>query len=221
MKTVVAIYTSGALVNDMKQMFTDHIPECRLINIVDDSLIQDVIKAGHVTGSVTRRLLDYYRSAEDAGADIILNTCSSIGEVVDMGRRSAKVPIVKIDDAMTMEAVKMGARIGVIATLPTTLDPTVKLVQSQAQKLGKEVIVVEGLAQGAFQALMDGNSEEHDALILKTTKTIAGQVDVILLAQGSMGKMRDQLIRETGKPVLASPLLAVHAVRDMLKEATQ
>lgn len=221
MKTVVAIYTAGALVNDMKQMFSDHIPECRLINIVDDSLIQDVIKAGQVNGSVTRRLLDYYRAGEEAGAHIILNTCSSVGEVVDMGRRSAKVPIVKIDDAMTMGAVEMGSRIGVIATLPTTLDPTVKLVQSQAKKIGKEVIVVEGLAEGAFQALMDGKSEEHDALILRITKAIAGEVDVIILAQGSMGRMRDKLMQETGKPVLASPLLAVYAVRDMLKEAAQ
>ena len=221
MKTVVAIYTAMAvgLMNDVKQMVTAEIPDCRLINIADDSLIADVIKAGEVTPAVTRRLLDYYRAAEEAGATIILNTCSSIGEVVDIARKCAHVPIVKIDDAMTLKAVNMGNRVGVIATLQTTLGPTVRLVQRKADEQQKTVSVVEGLAKGAFEALMGGNSDEHDALILKTAKAIAGEVDVIVLAQGSMARMQEKLQQETGKPVLSSPLLAVQLVRDMLKEA--
>ena len=221
MKTVVAIYTAMAvgLMNDVKQMVAAEIPDARLINIADDSLIQDVIKAGEVTPAVTRRLLDYYRAAEEAGATIILNTCSSIGEVVDIARKCAHVPIVKIDDAMTLKAVNMGSRVGVIATLPTTLGPTVRLVRSKAGEIKKDVAVVEGLAKGAFEALMGGNGDEHDALILKTAKAIAGEVDVIVLAQGSMARMQEKLQQETGKPVLSSPLLAVQLVRDMLKEA--
>ena len=223
MRTVVAIYTAMAvgLMADIKQLVTEEIPDCRLINIADDSLIQDVIKAGGPTVSVTRRLLDYYRAAEDAGADVILNTCSSIGEVAEMGRKSAKVPLVKIDDAMAMKAVNMGSRVGVIATLPTTLGPTVRLVQSQAKKIDKSVAVVEGLAVGAFEALMSGDAEKHDALILQTAKDIADKVDVIVLAQGSMAKMQDKLAQATGKPVLSSPRLGVQEVRDILKGATQ
>ena len=221
MKTVVAIYTAMAvgLMSDVKQMVAAEIPDCRLINIADDSLIADVIKAGQVTPAVTRRLFDYYRAAEEAGADIILNTCSSIGEVVDMARKSAHVPIVKIDDAMTLKAVNLGSRVGVVATLTTTLGPTVRLVKSKAAEINKEIAVVEGLAEGAFQALMSGNSEEHDAVILKKAKEIAPDVDVIVLAQGSMARMQEKLQQETGKPVLSSPLLAVQLVRDMLKEA--
>lgn len=39
------------------------------------------------------------------------------------------------------------------ATLPTTLDPTVRLIRQQAAKVGKEVEVVRGLAEGAYQIL--------------------------------------------------------------------
>lgn len=220
MKTVVAIYTAMAvgLMNDVKQMVAAEIPDVRLINIADDSLIADVIKAGQVTPAVTRRLLDYYRAAEEAGATVILNTCSSISEVVDAARTCAHVPIVKIDDAMTAKAVGLGSRIGVIATLPTTLGPTVRLVQRKAGEQNKAIKVVEGLAKGAFEALMGGNGEEHDTLILNTAKEMAPAVDVIVLAQGSMARMQDKLQQETGKPVLSSPLLAVQLVRDMLKE---
>jgi Asp/Glu/hydantoin racemase len=202
-------------------MFAGNIPECRLINIVDDSLIADVIKAGQVTERVARRLLDYYRAAEEAGADIILNTCSSVGEVVDIGRQCAHVPIVKIDDAMTLKAVSLAQRIGVLATVSTTLGPTVRLLQRQANSAGKGIAVVEGLAGTALQALIAGQVEEHDALLLETAKGIADQVDIIVLAQGSMARMQDPLARETGKLVLSSPLLAVQSVRDMVRGAAQ
>ena len=223
MKTVVAVYTAMAigLMNDIKQLVAEEIPDCRLINIADDCLIQDVIKAGGPTVGVTRRLLAYYQAAEDAGADVILNTCSSIGEVADIGKKCAKVPLVKIDDAMARKGVQMGDRVGVIATLPTTLGPTVRLVQRKADEIGKKVAVVEGLAKGAFEALMSGNAEEHDALILQTAKDIASQVDVIVLAQGSMAKMQEKLAEATGKPVLSSPRLGVQEVRDILKGAAK
>ena len=223
MKTVVAVYTAMAigLMNDIKQLVAEEIPDCRLINIADDCLIQDVIKAGGPTVGVTRRLLAYYHAAEDAGADVILNTCSSIGEVADIGKKCAKVPLVKIDDAMARKGVQMGDRVGVIATLPTTLGPTVRLVQRKADEIGKKVAVVEGLAKGAFEALMAGKAEEHDALILQTAKDIAGQVDVIVLAQGSMAKMQEKLAQATGKPVLSSPKLGVQEVRDILKGAAK
>ena len=223
MKTVVAVYTAMAigLMNDIKQLVAEEIPDCRLINIADDCLIQDVIKAGGPTVGVTRRQLAYSHAAEDACADVRLNTCSSIGEVADICKKCAKVPLVKIDDAMARKGVQMGDRVGVIATLPTTLGPTVRLVQRKADEIGKKVAVVEGLAKGAFEALMSGNAEEHDALILQTAKDIAGQVDVIVLAQGSMAKMQDKLAQATGKPVLSSPKLGVQEVRDILKGAAK
>lgn len=223
MKTVVAIYTAMAigLMNDIKQLVAAEIPDCRLINIADDALIQDVIKAGGPTVGVTRRMLGYYQAAEDAGADVILNTCSSIGEVADIGKKCSKVPLVKIDDAMTRLAVNIGSRVGVIATLPTTLGPTVRLVQRKADEINKQITVVEGLAIGAFEALMAGKADEHDALILKTAQDIAGQVDVIVLAQGSMAKMQEKLAQATGVTVLSSPLLGVQEVRDVLKGAAK
>lgn len=219
MKTVVAVYTTHILVENIKQLFADIVPDCRLINIIDDSLIDDVANAGQITGSVARRMLDYYRAAEEAGADIILNTCPSVDHVADIGRRIAKVPIIKIDDAMTAQAVEMGETIGIIATSPVMLSPTVRLTRRQAEKADKDVKIIKSFASNAFQAMLAGRPDEHDALILRAAKAIAGQVDVIVLAEGPMAKLVDTLAAETGKPVLASPRLAVEAVRDMLKGA--
>lgn len=216
MKTVVAIHTAMPMVEPTKELFAQHLPDVRLINIVDDSLIQDVIRFGEVTSKVKRRLLNYYFSAVDAGADVIFNTCSSVGDVAQAARELLDIPIVKIDDAMAEEAVNRFRRIGVLATLQTTLDPTGRLLQHFSELLGKNVIITEQLANGAFEAVVSGNRELHDELILQAAVKIKDDVEAFVLAQGSMARMEKQLVELTGKPVLSSPERGVLNVKKVL-----
>jgi len=217
MKTVVAVHTAMAMVEPTKSLFEEHLPGVRLINIVDDSLIQDVIRDGGVTPAVEKRMKSYYQAAVDAGADVIFNTCSSVGEVAIAERKHLPVPLVKIDDAMARIAVKSYQRIGVMATLPTTLDPTRKLINRFAEEMSRNISVVDGLVDGAFQALMEGNTDEHDQGVVKKAIAIAGKVDVILLAQGSMARVQDTIVSQTGKPVLTSPLTGVLEVKSVIE----
>ncbi|TDF90516.1 aspartate/glutamate racemase family protein [Paenibacillus piri] len=220
MKTVVAIYTGQGLADPLKQLFQQVLPDCRLVNIIDDGLIHDVNREGEVSKAIVRRLIGYYRQAADMGADVILNTCSSVGEIVDLALPLIDVPIVKIDEAMANEAVRSFGRIGVIATLPSTLQPTVRLLKAQAAKLGREVAVADGLADGAFHALINGRPEEHDRLITETAQLLAASCDGLVLAQGSMARMEQRLGELTGKPVLSSPRLGLMAVKAMLEQNT-
>jgi len=216
MKTVVAIHTAMPMVEPTRELFARHLPEVRLINIVDDSLIQDVIEAGEVPAAVTKRLMSYYQSSIDAGADVIFNTCSSVGDVALKAKDLLNIPLVKIDDSMAEAAVKKSSSIGVLATLPTTLSPTVRLIQHFSRKLSKEVEISEGLAEGAFQAVLSGDKEKHDKLILDAAMNLAGKVDLFVLAQGSMARMENQIIKATGKKVLSSPERGVLNVKEVL-----
>ena len=92
MKIVVAVHTAMPMVEPTKELFAEHLPEVRLINIVDDSLIQDVIKANEVTPAVEKRLYKYYESSMDAGADVIFNTCSSVGDIDLEAKNKLPVP---------------------------------------------------------------------------------------------------------------------------------
>ncbi|MEI7025914.1 aspartate/glutamate racemase family protein [Paenibacillus sp. y28] len=221
MKTVVAVYTGQGLADPLKAVFQEVLPGCRLVNIIDDSLIGDVVKAGQVPPGVARRLIQYFHHAEELGADVILNTCSSVGEVADAARGFIGVPIVKIDEAMAAKAAIGYDRIAVLATLPSTLEPTMRLVQKQADLAGRQVTLVNGLAEGAFDALVGGKPEEHDRILLETAKRAASDADVIVLAQGSMARMESKLREETGKPVLSSPRLGVEAVKAALELAAE
>ena len=217
MRTVAAFFTAQAIVEPIKQLFAEIIPDCRLINIIEDAMIQDVIQEGQVTPAIARRLVRYYLAAQDTGAELLFNTCSSIGDVAVMARSLVSIPIVKIDDAMAAEAVRTGTRVGVLATLQTTLAPTVRLVKAQAEKAARSVTIVEGLAQGAYEALVGKQPEKHDAMVTAAAERVARQADVIVLAQGSMARMEEALAEKTGKPVLSSPRRGVLEVKAILE----
>jgi len=217
-RTVAAIYTAKAIVEPISALFAEHLPDVRLINIMDDSLIQDVIRENGVPRHVVRRLLSYYRAAQEAGAEVILNTCSSVGEVVDLARKILDIPILKIDEPMARQAVTSAKAVGVLATLPTTLGPTVRLIQSEARRLERQVDVAKGLAEGAFDALLRGAADEHDRRVLRVAERLADKVDLFVLAQASMGRLQRRLEEISGKPVLSSPESGVMAVKAFLRE---
>lgn len=216
MKHVVCVHTAMALVEPLTKIFQEYLPEVTVNHIADSSLIKEVIANNQVTNAVRRRLLSYYNGAADAGADVVFNICSSVGDIADYGNLYARIPVFRIDQPMAAEAVANYDRIGVISTLPTTLDPTCRLLRNEAKKAGREVTLVEGLADGAFAAGQSGDGETHDRLIAEAAQRIASQVDMFVLAQGSMARMEQRLSELTGKPVLSSPVLGVKGLRKFL-----
>ncbi len=214
---IAAIYTGAALVKPLSDLMREILPDYEVMNILDDSMIAEIIAEGTLTKAVKRRLYGYYEIACASGAELILNTCSSIGDAVYGAREFMPIPIVRIDEAMTRKAIAMADSIAVLATLSTTLDPTLQLIERCAKEMGKSVKTVSALAEGAFPAITQGDTETHDRLIAETAKRVSNTCDVLLLAQGSMARMESPLQEMTGKTVFSSPRLGVEMVRDMLE----
>ena len=137
---------------------------------------------------------------------------------MDVARKLVNVPIIKIDDAMTQRAVELGSKIGVMATVPTTLQPTVDLIEQSAELAGKPVEVRQHLCEGAFDVLMGGDRVRHDQMVLDGACELAPQVDLIVLAQASMSRLAPMLSEKTGKQVLSSPRLAAEYVKSQLDQ---
>jgi len=218
MTKIVVVHTGPVTVEPLKAQFAQQMPDARVVNIVDDSLLVDVRAAGRLTPEVTRRLYSYMSSAQDMGADIILNACSSVGEATDVLRGLIRTPIVKVDEAMAEEASALGARIGVVATVSTTLEPTVRLIRKKAAEHGREIEVTECIAQGAFEALLAGDAARHDDIVRRAIIELADHVDVIVLAQVSMARLLAAL-GTLPVPVLSSPQSGVAAVRRALAQS--
>jgi Asp/Glu/hydantoin racemase len=162
-------------------------------------------------------VLGYLESAADAGADLVLVTCSSIGPAVDAARDFVPVPVLRVDEAMADEAVRLGSRVGVIATLTTTLEPTAALVDRRARAAGRDVEVASHVCDGAFEALQAGDRERHDELVREGVLRLAAEADVIVLAQASMARVVDALPeQERTVPILSSPRLGVTRAAELL-----
>lgn len=212
------VHTSATLVPIFQKLCADHLPDVNVFNIVDDSLIKDVIAKNELTKTTAKRVVDHVGSAALAGADFILVTCSSIGAAVELAADLIAVPVLRVDQPMADLAVQTGSKIGVIATLPTTLGPTSDLVNRRAARIGKEITLTSKLCDGAFEALMSGNAEKHDEMVAKALIELSKEVDVIVLAQASMSRVVDGLTDdEKIVPILASPALAIAHLADLLK----
>jgi Asp/Glu/hydantoin racemase len=216
-KTLALIHTSATLEPVFAKLCADKNLGVDLLHIADDSLIRDVIAEGQLTALTSERVQAHIAAAEKANADYIMVTCSSIGPAVDSAKRNGSVPILRVDQPMADRAVRIGNRVGVIATLPTTLVPTADLIRRRAAEINKEVEITAELCTGAFEALMSGNVVEHDAAVIKALRMLSDKVDVIVLAQASMARVIDQLPKEEIKvPILASPPIAVDFLKDVL-----
>jgi Asp/Glu/hydantoin racemase len=215
MKTVFALHTTPVLVEALRKLFPEILPDVRLVNVIDDSLLADVRTAGKLTPSVTRRIIGYGTLAESSGADAILNCCSSVGEAADLLAQTVSIPVVKIDSRMAEQAVEQGSRIAVVATVATTLDPTERLILRKARERGKHVTTQRYLAASAYDALMAGNSEEHDRLLMTEIRRAMSENDVVVLAQGSMARLAP-LLPQDSVPVLSSPRSGIEALKEQL-----
>ena len=202
---VALVYTSTTpeLIELVEKEVGDVLPrETEVASYQDPSILAEVRDAGYVT-------------AVSEGADAILNLCSSVGEVADAAQDIARytgIPIVRVDEEMCREAVRQGKRIGVMATLPTTLNPTKNTILRVAREMNRQVELVDALVDGGFGL----DQEQFKALMSEYAGTIADKVDVILFAQGSMAYCEEYIHEKYGKVVLSSPRFGAAALKDAL-----
>lgn len=213
-KRLALIHTASLLTRVFGDLCKNTMPDVDTFNIVDESLIGNTIAAGKLTANTSKRVAQYIQSAEEAGADLILVTCSSIGPAVEAARPFVNVPVLRIDEPMADIAVQTGNRIGVIATLSTTLEPTIALVEKRAKTQNKTPEIVSHLCEGAFQAVISGDTETHDRIVADGLRTLIPQVDVVVLAQASMARVVDTLSDdEKTVPILSSPQSGIEATK--------
>ena len=217
MKTAL-VYTSttAELIETVEREIRSAIgPDVEILSSQDPSILAEVREAGYVTPTAAARLMGMYTAAVQQGADAILNICSSVGEVADAFQTAARyigVPVVRVDEEMCREAVRRGSRIGVLATLATTLAPTKGTIQRVAREMGRHVTLVDGLVD-AFNL----DQAQFRALLIGAAEKIADQVDVIVLAQGSMAYVEQDIEKAVGKTTLSSPRFGAQALKQALR----
>ena len=211
-KKIAILHTSFVFVTVeqvINDLIAELIPDAEVIHFVDSDVLATVVREGRISDESASRMTHLAQAAQAASADIIFSACSSLGPALDVAAKSVTIPVVKIDEAMAQEAVLRSARIGVLATVPTTLGPTSDLILAHAAAEGKKVTVEQALCEGAFDILMTGDRARHDVMVTEEAMKLAQRADLIVLAQASMSRMAGPLQEKTKLPVLASPRMGI------------
>lgn len=216
-RQLALIHTVTALVPVFAELTQRLLPGWETFNLVDESLLRNTIRSGVLEPITSRRLAGHVWSAVDAGAEAVMVTCSSLGPAVDATVPLCPVRLFRVDEAMADAALATGRRIGVLATLATTLEPTRDLIARRARQQHKDIALSHAVCAGAFEHLQKGERDRHDEAIAAELARMAPVVDVVVLAQASMARVVDALPPgAVGVPVLSSPRLAVERLsRDL------
>jgi Asp/Glu/hydantoin racemase len=222
MPTLGLVHNSPMLAGVFNEIAARVMPDVRILHFVDESTIKNTIAAGHLQKATMRQVIRLVGSTFDAGCDVAMVTCSSIGRAVEMAAELYDQPVLRVDRAMAEQAVASATRIGVVATLSTTLDPTADLVRRVAAEQGKDIELVAHLCQGAFDAVMAGDGATHDRIVGEALTNALADVDAIVLAQASMARVVASLPEGAVKaPVLSSPELGMLRAAEVLKALTK
>ncbi|MEV5976467.1 aspartate/glutamate racemase family protein [Streptomyces sp. NPDC052114] len=143
------------------------------------------------------------RVAGGGAVGAVLCTCSTIGGVAEAVGADVGVPVLRVDRPMAAAAVAEGARIVVLATVASTLGPTVTLVEEEARRAGREVSVRAELVDGAWERFEAGDSVGCAEVVAGAVRGVR-DADVIVLAQASMAPAQ-RLLSDGTVRVLSSP----------------
>ncbi|MFG2309343.1 aspartate/glutamate racemase family protein [Streptomyces sp. NPDC048566] len=155
------------------------------------------------------------RRAVDAGARAVLCTCSTLGAVAE--RTGAAVPVLRVDRPMAAAAVAAGPRVVVLATVASTLGPTVALIEEEARLAGRAVEVRTRLVADAWDLFAAGDTGGCARLVADAADAVT-EADAIVLAQASMTPAQDLV--GTAVPVLSSPRLGLAAAAAAVRRQT-
>jgi len=200
------------------QPYLDEIvPEVEVVHYVDDT-IQNTNFACE-PGTIPRRnyakFVQGALSQQDYGVDLILLACSTFNRAVEHARPMVDTPLLQIDRPMMDLAVRDGRRVGLIATVPTTVPASQRLLQLAADEAGRPVEIRTRLLGEAFQVLKAGNTARHNEMLIEAIDSLSLEVDAIVLAQISMSALEPSLGR-TRVPVYNSGRTGVTRVRELL-----
>ena len=200
------------------QKYLDEIiPEVEVVHWVDDT-IQNTNFAcapGTIPPENYAKFIQAALSQQTYGVDLILLACSTFNRAVEYARPMIATPLLQIDRPMMDLAVRHGPRIGLLATVPTTVPASERLLRFAATDAGQTVEITTRLCSAAFAALKAGQPEKHNDLLLAEIDRLSGEVDAIVLAQLSMSALEPRLTA-TKVPVYNSGRTAFTEIRRRL-----
>lgn len=213
---ITLIHATSVAIAPIAEAFAWGWPEAEVYNFLDDSLAPDLERAGRLDDGMIDRFRNLARYAMDCGTNGILFTCSAFGSAIEaVAAELSPVPVLKPNEAMFEAALKIGGKLGMLATF----EPSVPSMEREFEQLAKAACVepmLESLCvPGAMEALRAGDADTHNRLIAEAAPGLA-HCDAVMLAHFSTAQARSTVATALNVPILTSPDSAVKKIKAAL-----
>ncbi|RUV31006.1 MULTISPECIES: aspartate/glutamate racemase family protein [unclassified Mesorhizobium] len=203
-KTVRLFHTAPALVAVFDALAAELAPWVVLRHTVREDLLKRAIDLGQATPEVIEAAASAIAEQTHDDIDAVVCTCSTIGAAADLANATSNLPVFRIDRAMARESLMLGERILVLATLRTTIEPTVSLLKSEAGAMGRAPTIESMVLDEARALFLSGDTDRYLQAVADGINAAALDADVVVLAQASMAAALP-LVKAVNAPILTSP----------------
>jgi Asp/Glu/hydantoin racemase len=212
---VALISSTRAVFVSMDAAFKAVFPEAEIAQILDETLLILFREDGGLSVRSRRKALQMALSAQDAGADGILVTCSSLSPAVEEIRSFLTIPILKIDEPMFDHVIQKAESLALVASAETVLKSAGPLVQKKAGQFGRKVSLRPVILADYWPLLQKDPVSFYKAVGEACTRA-AQDCEAVVITQVSMAPGRDYAKPEVRGRVFAAPEYAVRALREIL-----
>ena len=212
---IALISSTRAVFGSMDAAFKAVFPEAEIVQVLDETLLILFRQDGGLSVRSRRKALQMALSAQDAGVDGILVTCSSLSPAVDELRSFLTVPIVKIDEPMVEHVLQSAESIALVASGETVLKSVEPLVHKKAQQFGRQ-ISLRPVILGDLWPLLQKDPASFYRAVGESCTRAARECQAVVITQVSMAPGRDFVNPEVRDRVYAAPEYAVRALRQIL-----
>lgn len=213
---IVFFHTAPVLVDVFQNLLGELAPGVVGRHVLRPDLLADAVTAG----AATRRILQESANAMIAAAGpeqaMVVCTCSTIGAAADLADARSPGPVFRIDRPMARRSIELGRKILVMATLETTIAPTVELIGAEARRAGRTVEIDQIVLDHARRHFLEGRQEEYLDAVAAALVAAERNAEVVVLAQASMAAAvaRADCLKT---PIISSPRLGLEGALAVLR----
>jgi Asp/Glu/hydantoin racemase len=213
---IVLLHATPIAIGPIQTAFAKHWPDVETVNLLDDGLTIDRAKETTLSEQLIERFVAFGKYGYRTGADGILVTCSAFGPAIDRLAAVLPIPVIKPNEAMFRAALKVGDRIGMLATFGPSIDTMEAEFSAFVGEKNSKAKLTTILVDGAIDQLRKGHADTHTRLLAEDVHRLDG-MDAIMLAHFSTSIAATAVQTQTKSQVLAAPDLAVQYMRELVE----
>ena len=211
--SAVHVPTFGALVEAIE-------PALPVRHVVREDLLDLALAAGRVTDSIANVVQRVVAQLVEQGAQIVVCTCSTLGDSAEAAREIGAARVMRIDRPMTEYACRSGKPLLVVAAVATALDAALGLLRDVTRTSSNAPRVRELLCAEAWPFFQRGDHPSYIANVVARVLREAEPDELVMLAQASLAAALEPLTQSSFQ-VIASPEIGVRTATEWFRSHSE